>query len=278
MTYYQPIDKHEEESEMSLEEDSALIDGDLVSTYRRSWLPKIGILLGAALALVLYSSLVVAVVLTVSINNRRHGARFLASPVNDYISYEPRVVEERENLDPDAPIFFTGKPSEEIDRNWHKLLEYMNVGIPASLMEELGRVEEGIRFTDGTYFATLMVFHQLHCLKNIYHALHPEYYGINRMTEDESVQWQSHNAHCLHMFKQAIMCQSDPMVLTMKWSKNVARPTANMTSPQECVNWDRLMEWAKPRSVDVFKNGVLVHPELGPIFKDGKLAGSPMRR
>ncbi|KAI0415072.1 hypothetical protein F5X98DRAFT_347782 [Xylaria grammica] len=189
-------------------------------------------------------------------------------------------------------------------------LSDMNTGIPASLMEGLGRVEEGIRFPDGTYFASLMVFHHLHCLvrmiysfrilryrltgagnakqKNIYHALHPEYYGLDRMTEDEQMGWQDHIgkpdpsndvadsmilvvnerflAHCFHMLKEAVMCQGDPMLVTMKWSKDGARPIGNLTSPHECVNWDRLMEWVEPHSVDVFEDGVLVHPKLGTLL------------
>ncbi|GAW19417.1 hypothetical protein ANO14919_089040 [Xylariales sp. No.14919] len=298
MAYYQPIKSRDEDSERSLEEDSALVDRDIVSNYRLSWLSRIGILLGATLALILYSSLIIAVVLTVSSDNRRYGTRFLSSPVSDYITYEPRVMQQWEDLDPDAPVFFTGGPSKEIDQNWHNLLEYMNAGIPASLMEGLGRVEEGIRFPDGTYFASLMVFHHLHCLKNIYHALHPEYYGLDRMTQDEQVGWQDHIgkpdtsndvadsmilvvnerflAHCFHMLKEAVMCQGDPMLVTMKWSKDGARPIGNLTSPHECVNWDRLMEWVEPHSVDVFEDGVLVHPKLGPVFIDGKFAESSM--
>ncbi|KAI1110828.1 hypothetical protein F5Y14DRAFT_465197 [Nemania sp. NC0429] len=293
MTYYKPINSHHEESKGSTEEASALIYSDISSSHcRRSWMPRLGFLLGGALALILYSSLLIAVVLKVSSDSRRHGTRFLKSPVDDYISYEPRVMEQWEDLDPDAPIFFTGKPSEEIDRNWHELLRYMNSGIPVKLMEELGRVDEGIKLPDGTYFASLMVFHHLHCLKSLYHALHPEYYGIDDLPKSERDVWQDHIsktkptyaanirmvikqyllAHCFHMLKEAVMCQADPMLVTMKWSNDLPRPTGNLTSPHECVNWDRLMEWAEPHSFDVFTDGVLVHPTRGPVFADGKLA------
>jgi len=69
--------------------------------------------------------------------------------------------------------------------------------------------------------------------------------------------------HCLHMLKEAVMCQGDTTLLTMKWADTGARPIGNLTSPHECVNWDRLMEWVEPNSVDVFANGVLVHPKFG---------------
>lgn len=50
---------------------------------------------------------------------------------NDYIRYEPRVMQQWENIDPDAPIYFTGEPREEIDQNWHRLLN--GKFIPCSL-------------------------------------------------------------------------------------------------------------------------------------------------
>ncbi|KFY44951.1 hypothetical protein V494_01240 [Pseudogymnoascus sp. VKM F-4513 (FW-928)] len=167
-----------------------------------------------------------------------------------------------ENIDPDAPIYFTGEPREEIDQNWHTLLNDMNSRIPSSVMEELGRVDEGIRFPDGTYFGNLM--------KNIYHELHPAYYHLDRFTETERAEHQDHIEHCLHMLKEAIMCQADPTLVTMKWSNSRAVPIGNLTSPHECVNWDSLMEWVKPNSIDVFENGVLVHPNLGPVYLDGE--------
>ena len=31
-------------------------------------------------------------------------------------------------------------------------------------MEDLGRLDEGIQFSNGGYFSSLMVYHQLHCI------------------------------------------------------------------------------------------------------------------
>ncbi|KAI0398267.1 hypothetical protein F5Y17DRAFT_411689 [Xylariaceae sp. FL0594] len=239
---------------------------------RRSWawlISRIGIV---AVVLVLYSFLIVGVTLKVSRESRKHGTRFLSSLAGDYITYKPRVFQQWENVDPDAPVYFTGEPRQEIDQNWHNLLGHMNTRVPASVMEELGRTEQGIRFPDGTYFGSLMVFHHLHCLKNIYHALHPQYYRLDRFSESEEAEYQDHIEHCFHMLKEAVTCQADPTLLTMKWAadNSSARAIGNLTSPHECVDWDRLMEWVVPNSVDVFADGVLVHPVLGPVYRNGE--------
>ncbi len=69
--------------------------------------------------------------------------------------------------------------------------------------------------------------------------------------------------HCLDIIRQAIQCQGDASLLTMKWGKNDAVPLGNFTMPHECVNWERLNSWAGERSFDAFTEGTVVHPTLG---------------
>lgn len=79
-------------------------------------------------------------------------------------------------------------------------------------MKAMGREKEGIKLPDGTFYGSLMVFHHLHCLvsylnvprwgpinpdnvkKNIYHALYPEYYGLNNMTAKAQKHWLDHTS------------------------------------------------------------------------------------
>lgn len=68
------------------------------------------------------------------------------------------------------------------------------------------------------------------------------------------------------MLKQAIMCQADTTLITMKWDPELIMPVANMSSQHECVDWDRLAEWSDPRSFDPRAKGWLVHPELGKVL------------
>ncbi|KAI8308355.1 hypothetical protein K4K59_010182 [Colletotrichum sp. SAR11_240] len=63
----------------------------------------------------------------------------------------------------------------------------------------------------------------------------------------------------------------DTTLITMKWNSTGLRPIGNLTSPHECVNWDRLMEWVVPNSFDALADGMLVHPTFGPVFRDRQL-------
>ncbi|KAI1183513.1 hypothetical protein F5B17DRAFT_448291 [Nemania serpens] len=264
---------HQGESEQSSEdEDATLLPVGAIFGRRRRYIRVTLIVVGVIIALIVYSGALVIATLKLTEYQKRQGTRFLKSPVSDFLSYVPHVMEQWEDVKPDAKIYFTGKPRPEIDQNWHDLLNPMNTRVPRDVMAELGRLDEGIRFPDGTYFGQLMVFHHLHCLKRIYQALHPEYYGAANLTSDEKAGQQDHTEHCLHMLKEAIMCQGDPTLLTMKWSRRNPLPIGNLTSPHECVNWDRLMEWVQPNSIDVLQDGILVHPENGPVFVNGDFA------
>ncbi|PNY29797.1 Uncharacterized protein TCAP_00291 [Tolypocladium capitatum] len=272
---YQPVNGYHEPKSSSETEGDMLISKDPPARRRRRSLTWPVIAIAAVLALAIYTSIVASVTWGIAKDGRRRGARFLKScvfslaPANNYITYESHVMEQWEYP---SDIAYFGEPSEQIDRNWHDLFEPdlswfghadQNIGFSAELMHELGREEEGIRLPDGTYFGSIMVFHHLHCLKNIYHALHPAYYHLDILEGHEKAMLWEHTDHCLHMLMEAIRCQGDTTVLTMLWDAGGARPIGNLTSPHECVNWDRLMEWVVPNSVDVFADGVLVHPKLG---------------
>lgn len=79
-----------------------------------------------------------------------------------------------------------------------------------------------------------------------------------------------HPDHCLDMLRQSIICQGDMQLLTMKWRQDGRIPTANFTSPHQCVNWDRLEAWATSRRIfNLMEPGYLNHPTLGPAYPDG---------
>ncbi|OBR03319.1 Tat pathway signal sequence [Colletotrichum higginsianum IMI 349063] len=222
------------------------------------------VLLTAAcgLALVmLYSAALVQMTMSLSRTGHLQSTRLMKSINDDFIEYEFRVFDQFERPDHHATYFTT--PNPEVDRNWHSILGNQNIRIPRDAMQEIDRVDEGIELPGGGFFGSIMVFHHLHCLKNLYHALHPEYYNLTKMTSHEKDKFDEHNDHCLHMLREAVICQADTTLLTMKWNSTGLRPIGNLTSPHECVNWGRLMEWVVPKTFDALADGVLVHPTFG---------------
>jgi hypothetical protein len=80
-----------------------------------------------AILLVLYTGAVVELTKRVTHRDRRVGRRFLNTPVdNDYIVYDAKVMEQWEDLGKGPRIEYFTEPSEEIDRNWHDIVERMS--------------------------------------------------------------------------------------------------------------------------------------------------------
>ncbi|CZR36085.1 uncharacterized protein FPRO_03655 [Fusarium proliferatum ET1] len=180
------------------------------------------------------------------------------------------------NPGPQAQVFqhkhsvYVGKPSSQLDEAWKEMLKNSNIRIKEDEMNHIpGRKEQAIELPDGGYFATLNVYHNLHCIKRLHHYMYPDYYFPN-ITEEQKRANEYHNHHCLDMLRQSIMCQGDMQLLTMKWRQDGRIPTANFTSPHQCVNWGRLESWATSRRiVHLMDPGYLNHPTLGPAYPDG---------
>ena len=62
------------------------------------------------------------------------------------------------------------------------------------------------------------------------------------------------------------MCRGDTTLITFHWGQTVKLPQPDFTLEHTCVDWNRLMEWAERRAIDVFEEGMLVHPSLGKIY------------
>jgi hypothetical protein len=69
----------------------------------------------------------------------------------------------------------------------------------------------------------------------------------------------------MDLIRQGLQCQGDITLLTMRWGKHQAIPLGNFDHLHECVNWDRLQDWSKERSMDMYAEGVLVHPVYGKL-------------
>ncbi|KAF2032051.1 hypothetical protein EK21DRAFT_110264 [Setomelanomma holmii] len=103
--------------------------------------------------------------LKVAHGNRRVRRRFLNTPMdNTYIVYDARVMEQWEDEEKSRPVEYFAEPSEEIDRNWHEIVEHHNVGIQEEVVKVMGRKRKGIKLPDGTCYGSIMVFHHMHCL------------------------------------------------------------------------------------------------------------------
>lgn len=59
------------------------------------------------------------------------------------------------------------------------------------------------------------------------------------------------------------MCRGDIALVPMHWQSSSPKPIADFSAPHKCVDWEALMEWSKPRFLDILRPNYLKHPVLG---------------
>jgi hypothetical protein len=152
---------------------------------------------------------------------------------------------------------YRGPPRPELDKAWEDLLQNINIRLTASDLRKIDRRSTKLSDGSDTYLGQLTVYHQLHCLKSLRQAFHPDYYHINMRHMDDHID------HCLDNLRRLAMCKADISILTFDWVDNNRKPLPNFQIEQECYNWDTLDKWAAQHAFDVFDNKTLLHPKFG---------------
>ncbi|EFQ35644.1 uncharacterized protein GLRG_10788 [Colletotrichum graminicola M1.001] len=227
-------------------------------TRRRRWWWISFILIHAILLSVYIGSLLS---LQAQVNKlRKYGPQLVNSPANDGVEWELQTFINNDNEH--GP--FSGPPREEVNRNWHRIINDENIILEPEYMKALGRDQFGVAVPDGSGFlGTLNVYHELHCIKRLYQYTYPDVYPQGD-TPAEQASNRQHKDHCLDFLRQSAMCHADVGVITFQWSPKSLVPVANATHHQ-CANWDKLAQWTKGRTVDMMKPGWLIHPSKGEV-------------
>ncbi|KAJ6784143.1 hypothetical protein PWT90_04173 [Aphanocladium album] len=195
---------------------------------------------------------------------RKHGLQLIQSPASEALEWsETTFVENSFSHGP-----FSGYPRDEINQNWHDLINAENIIIEPEVIARLGRQDIAVADPEGRgYLGTLNVYHQLHCIKRLWQYTYPEVYRKDQ-TPAQAEADRLHKEHCFDFLRQSVMCLADVGIITYQWSDDRLVPIANSTTHQ-CANWNKLDDWTNKRTVDMMKPGWLIHPSKGYAYKDG---------
>ncbi|RAL14253.1 uncharacterized protein BO97DRAFT_465902 [Aspergillus homomorphus CBS 101889] len=142
------------------------------------------------------------------------------------------------HLNPEKPGHFNGKPTSELAADWKGIMQHQNVRLQRHELGPFSDDDNVIHLVDGSgYYATLAVFHGLHCLKRFHHYIHRDSYYSN-MTDEDTARLLYHTGEQKH-------------------------PLAVDKAKHQRVKWEPLEHWASEHSFDAFQQGLLVHPLFG---------------
>ena len=164
-------------------------------------------------------------------------------------------------------------------------------------MGERGNDAGLVELPDGGYFATLTVYHSLHCVRRLHHFMYKDHYYPN-ITGPDFNRLKAHAGMFIELLAPTLAnnnrplfgypppehpvwsrhdCTGIPLGIEVRarclyFRSNTADlicrqriPLGHDDSKHECVNWDKIDDWSKARSFNPMKAGYLSHPTLGMI-------------
>ncbi|KAK8080941.1 hypothetical protein PG997_008759 [Apiospora hydei] len=169
------------------------------------------------------------------------------SPIQQFVQYE---VKDRGGHSLDAVRTYAGVPTPENDKAWDALIRpaYFNATV-----EELERAGESLdnvtRLTGGGYLASIGVYHELHCVRQLRFYIYKDRYYPN-LSESEEKYLQFHLDHCVESLREAIMCYGNTALISFYWDDpKASQPAAQSNARAKCAVWDSIEHWGYSRRV-----------------------------
>ncbi|RDA95408.1 hypothetical protein CP533_3436 [Ophiocordyceps camponoti-saundersi (nom. inval.)] len=165
-------------------------------------------------------------------------------------------------LNPHKANSFNGPPRESLENAWDKLMKHQNVRVPESELGQYAGDDSIVKLTDGSgYYTTVAVFHGLHCVQRLHHAIYADHYYPG-LSEDETFLLKRHTEHCIDWLRQYVQCNADTTLIPIQWAADSPGPVSTDKGKHQCVVWEPIYEWMAEHSFDPFEPGLLVHPTL----------------
>ncbi|KAH8812841.1 hypothetical protein F5884DRAFT_856135 [Xylogone sp. PMI_703] len=142
---------------------------------------------------------------------------------------------------------YEGRPTAEVDRAWHEML---NVGIVSITERERDRLPYETAaniYRNNEYVVEMNVFHQLHCLHGLREQLwNPR--SISWRNNEPVGWWEFHMNHCIEHLRQTLICHADITPQRFRWSEEDYAYSLDQEQQFMCRDWDQIWNWAKSRN------------------------------
>ncbi|KAI4866875.1 hypothetical protein F4820DRAFT_415297 [Hypoxylon rubiginosum] len=182
------------------------------------------------------------------------------SPAKDFVQYE---INGNHALHQNEPSVYAGAPTVEQEKAWDGLLTPTYF---AATREEMIQGEESLedgttQLSSGGYLATLAVYHELHCLRQLRLYLYRDRYYAN-ITEGQEHYLHQHLDHCIEALRITVMCHGSTALYTFAWtSAEQSKPTSRSNARSVCVNWESIKNWSYSREIS--EDDPIVMPSPG---------------
>ncbi|PPJ55252.1 hypothetical protein CBER1_04281 [Cercospora berteroae] len=166
------------------------------------------------------------------------------SPAQEVVEYELRVFSQGS---PAEHTDYWGPPNEENNRLWREL---WNVGGGQGILRE-----QALQLPNRTstlppkwpdlYYVDLDVFHQLHCLDHIRHAIANDSHHLH----SAALLGEGHIYHCFEAVRESLMCHADVSPIVRQWSPLDKKEKIRGDVVHTCRNFWKIHVWGREHAV-----------------------------
>jgi Mycotoxin biosynthesis protein UstYa len=143
---------------------------------------------------------------------------------------------------------YKGAPTAARRATWDELTRIRYFSIDDATLRRIGAPESSVKVPDelgGGYFAVLEVYHQLHCLKELWLNTYPEFADTDT---DQSLRHQ-HLDHCADILRQKLLCDADVTPITLNWVQHVSHATPNFNVLHRCRSAEDIEAWMRSHEI-----------------------------
>ncbi|KAI0862847.1 hypothetical protein F4860DRAFT_99761 [Xylaria cubensis] len=158
----------------------------------------------------------------------------------------------------DTISVYTGKPTSEQDTAWDDIFSSMYFAASREEIDKAGEsiVDQMVEVSGGGYLATLGVYHELHCLRQLRLHLYEDRYYHN-LTDRQRAHNRLHLDHCLEVLRITVMCNGNTDMFTfVSRSRTPGKPTIKSNAKSLCLDWSSLQQWSQLRKLNATQHAL----------------------
>ncbi|KAL8296282.1 hypothetical protein RB597_005629 [Gaeumannomyces tritici] len=137
---------------------------------------------------------------------------------------------------------YKGQPRKELDDAWDKLVDHPMILADKETLRRFDPTTKPTKGTRGHYYATVEMFHQLHCLDiTRKYIWRDDYKNVDTFQNPPEIVLE-HVDHCIDLLRQYIMCHED-LGLLFYTNRGRKQPEARVSTTHTCRNFSQIAEW-----------------------------------
>lgn len=168
------------------------------------------------------------------------------SPAQEFVEYE---INGQHATNHTKYTKYSGYPTPDQDEAWRQLMKPMFFNASFEELRRSGESLEGLAAVEeGGYSATIGVYHELHCLRQLRFFLFQKRYYPN-MTRAQELYLYGHLDHCIETLRLTVMCHGNTGIYSFAWHDlDAPKPATQSSSRSVCAKWSSIENWARSRS------------------------------